>query len=386
MVSTHLIINTASVGPHTHGIRRYLLGLIDGFTRIEGNWSVTLVCTRRNVKLFQSSGLADPERVKIVIAAESAGSPLSRVLFDQFGLLRYLTAGVLITPSGVATLTTKMPQICIMQAPLMISSIRESAGSDIPISWLRRTYYDWGLAATMHRADSIVAVSDYVKQELTHCFPTKEEKVRTVYEGVDTDHFSPEGPVFGLPGIGNYILFLSTLYPYKGADDLLRAFAVLVRSGSTSVSHLSVCIAGADPDRQQLSLYNKASELGIAERTVFLGPVDHSTAPMLMRGATAFVYPSKMETFGLPPLEAMACGTPVIASDRCSIPNVVGSASKVVDCTDSEQLAGALEEVLDNAQSRETLRTRGIQRAQGFSWESVARCYVDIACKLSEAR
>lgn len=385
MAGTHLIINTASVGPRTHGIRRYLLGLVDGLAATEGDWTLSLVCTRRNVQLFEQAALADPNRIKVATAPSSAASPLSRAFFDQFGLLQHLKTGVLITPSGVATLATRTPQICTVQAPLMVSSIRHAAGADMPISWPRKAYYDWGLKATMHKADVVVSVSDFVSQELTSCFPAQGHKIRTIPEGVDTEDFSPTGPFYDIPGVEDYILFLSTLYPYKGADILLAAFALLARSGSASVSHMSLCIAGADPDRQHLILHDKAKALGIADRTVFLGPIDHSTAPMLMRGASVFVYPSKMETFGLPPLEAMACGTPVITSDRCSLPNVVGHAAKVVDCTDYEELAEALEVVLEDTKMRETLKRRGIKRAQDFSWSLVASRYVEIADQVASA-
>ena len=104
-----------------------------------------------------------------------------------------------------------------------------------------------------------------------------------------------------------------------------------------------------------------------------LGYVPEADLAALMNGALAFVYPSLYEGFGLPPLEAMACGTPVITSNRSSLPEVVGDAALLVDPERTRDLADAMGRVVDDAPLREELRERGLKRAQEFSWERTAR-------------
>ena len=110
---------------------------------------------------------------------------------------------------------------------------------------------------------------------------------------------------------------------------------------------------------------------GVAEKITFLGLVPDSKLPALYRGALAFVFPSLYEGFGLPPLEAMACGTPVVASDRTAIPEVVGDAALLVDPYDPEMLAQALRRVVEDEVLRSELKTRGLIRAKLFSWDKV---------------
>jgi glycosyltransferase involved in cell wall biosynthesis len=115
-----------------------------------------------------------------------------------------------------------------------------------------------------------------------------------------------------------------------------------------------------------------AGELGVGERVMFAGWVAEEDKPALLSGATAFVFPSLYEGFGLPPLEAMACGTPVIASDRSSLPEVVGEGGILVDPVDSEALAAALEKVWVDDALAVALRQRALAQAAKFSWRQTA--------------
>jgi glycosyltransferase involved in cell wall biosynthesis len=125
-------------------------------------------------------------------------------------------------------------------------------------------------------------------------------------------------------------------------------------------------------------MFERVETLGLKDAVVFLGQVPADILPALYNGAVAFAYPSLYEGFGLPPLEAMACGVPVIASDTSSLPEVVGDAGVLVDPKDTDALADALAALLNDDERRAELSARGLARARAFSWEKAARKTLEI--------
>jgi glycosyltransferase involved in cell wall biosynthesis len=132
-------------------------------------------------------------------------------------------------------------------------------------------------------------------------------------------------------------------------------------------------------DRETANMVNR---LGLGGRVVFFGDVAESVLPRLYRGAIALVFPSLLEGFGLPPLEAMACGTPVVASDASSVPEVVGEAGIIVNPYDVEALAEAMQRVSSDVSVRAEMATRGLKRAKLFSWDRTTEQILQV---LSEA-
>jgi len=164
-----------------------------------------------------------------------------------------------------------------------------------------------------------------------------------------------------------YILFAGTIEPRKNLVTLLRAFAPLTKD----FPHLLV-LAGA---RGWFSepVFAEVERLGLKERVAFTEYVPEEDLPALMSGADVFVYPSLGEGFGLPPLEAMACGTPVICSNAPALPEVVGEDAITVLPTEVEAWTEAMRQVLSDADMRAKLREKGLKRAQKFSWERTAQ-------------
>lgn len=164
-----------------------------------------------------------------------------------------------------------------------------------------------------------------------------------------------------------YILFVGTIEPRKNLLTLIRAFATL----TTSLPHQLV-LAGArgwycEP------VFAEIERLGLEGRVICTEYVPADDLPALMSGADLFVYPSLAEGFGLPPLEAMACGAPVLCSDAPALPEVVGDAAITVPPTDVAAWAEALQRILKDQDLREAMRLKGLERAQQFSWEETAR-------------
>jgi glycosyltransferase involved in cell wall biosynthesis len=167
-----------------------------------------------------------------------------------------------------------------------------------------------------------------------------------------------------------YVLFVGTLEPRKNVEALLQAFASLL--GEKPHDDLKLVVAGGK-GWGGIDLQAKVEALKLGDRVIFTGFVNDDDLPDLYRGALMFVYPSLYEGFGLPILEAMACGTPVITSNRSSLPEVAGDAALLIDPTRPEELAAAMTSLLCDGTLRQELRSKGFIRAGEFTWEAVAQ-------------
>jgi glycosyltransferase involved in cell wall biosynthesis len=174
--------------------------------------------------------------------------------------------------------------------------------------------------------------------------------------------------------VQDYILAVGPTYAHKNFERLLRAYAMLTEE--TRERHDLVIAGGLEP---YLSILKSlAIELGIQDKVRFLGYLPQDDMPELYREASLFVFPSLYEGFGLPLLEAMASGCPVISSNTSSMPEVCGDAAKYVDPHDESDICRAIGEVLSDTGLRESLVEKGLQRCKSFTWESTAKSYRDL--------
>jgi len=180
---------------------------------------------------------------------------------------------------------------------------------------------------------------------------------------------------------GPFLLSVGSLEPGKNRERLLQAFARLQARG---LKHTLV-VAGQRAWRYEGEA-PLARRLGLADSVRFLGHVPQADLPALYSAADLFVFPSLYEGFGLPALEAMACGTPVVASNVSALPEVVGDAALQVSPLDVEALADAIERLLRDDRLRADLRERGLERARQFSWEKAARRTAEVYSWASVAR
>lgn len=244
-----------------------------------------------------------------------------------------------------------------------------------PIS---RFYWSFWLPYSIRWADVIIADSECTRRDLIRWTGISPERVRVVYLGVDAsfrplrDNASLEAvrAKYGLPD--RFVLYVGTIEPRKGLDTLLIAYAMLADEIPQDL-----VIAGklgwyTRPLFQLIEAYR------LKQRVHFIGYVADDDLPKLYNLATLFVYPSRYEGFGLPPLEAMACGVPVICSNVASLPEVAGDAAWLVPPDAPEVLAAAMRQVLENEQLQDMMRTKGLERARNFTWEETARRTVEI--------
>ncbi len=243
-----------------------------------------------------------------------------------------------------------------------------------------RLYLRLFTAWSVRRARRVIAISESTRQDVLRWLDKPAEQVDVVYCGVD-GRFRPPAPSAvaafrrekKLPE--QFILFLGTLEPRKNVVALLHAYARLVASGGETWPALVIAGARGWFYREILAAVER---LALTKQVILAGYVPEEEKPLWYAAAEFFVYPSLFEGFGLPPLEAMACGTPVIVSDTSSLPEVVGDACVRVPPTDVTALTEALAAMWHDAAARADWRRRGLERAARFSWFETARQTVGV--------
>lgn len=225
----------------------------------------------------------------------------------------------------------------------------------------------------IRRATRVICVSAYTRDHLGRRFPEAIDKVRVVGEGVDGRFRPPSEAVqadlrrrLGLSF--PYVLFVGTIEPRKNLARLIRAFERAVTRARLP-HHLVIAGASGWKDGPVWRTYETSA---VRDRIHAIGYLSDEDLPAAYGAADVFAYPSRAEGFGLPALEAMACGTPVLTSNTSALPEVVGSAALLVDPEDEEAIAIGLERLLGDPEERRMRRESGLERAARFSWDRVA--------------
>jgi glycosyltransferase involved in cell wall biosynthesis len=240
-------------------------------------------------------------------------------------------------------------------------------------NYANRRYLQSFSRLTARRARRFITVSESTRHDLVKWLGVDSERVDVVYNGVDGRFRREDRSVVeafrrahGLPD--RFVLYLGTLEPRKNVATLLQAYAIARRRGVTELLFVAGGRGWGD-----LRLSQLADELEITHWIRWVGFVPMDEQPLWYNAATLFAYPSLYEGFGLPALEAMACGTPVIASNRSSLPEVVGDAGLLADPTDATAWADALVSLLADGGRQADLSTLGQRRAADFTWNAAAR-------------
>ena len=247
-------------------------------------------------------------------------------------------------------------------------------------------YYGQIDRAARH-ADQIIAVSESTKQDLIKMLGTPEDKITVIYEAADP-MFQPEDRAAALRHVqelydlpSEFVLFVSTIEPRKNVAGLLRAYRRLRDDYKLTPA---LVLAGA-PGWLSDDVHELVKKLGLGKQCYFLGRVSSHDLLQLYNAAQCLVQPAFYEGFGRTPLEAMACGTPVIVSNVSSLPEVVGDAALLFDPQEDEELTVAMWRVLTDKSLQEELRAKGFQRAAAFSWERAAEQTMAVYRKVSSA-
>ncbi len=238
-----------------------------------------------------------------------------------------------------------------------------------------------------HQADRIITVSEASKRDILQYFRIPPEKIEVIYNGIDERFWTPP-PEEEMDRVRQryqltdpFILYAGNIKPHKNLVRLIAAFDRLHREGFDTLKLLII----GDEISKYATLRRAVHRHKLHKHVRFLGFVSDHTLAALYRLAAVFVFPSLYEGFGLPPLEAMASGTPVVTSNVSSMPEVAGDAALLVDPCDEEAIAGGVRRALTDETLRADLRARGLARAREFSWsravERVREIYAEVGSR-----
>lgn len=223
------------------------------------------------------------------------------------------------------------------------------------------------IAPSVNRSEVVLTVSRHARSEILNAFPRA--NVRVIPCTIPVEWFQPQQ----LEGREGYLLMVTSSAPHKNAEGALEAYARYARQAGSNARPFKV----VGLSRESATYSRKAATLGIANLVSFLPFVTERELRQLYQGAAASIFPSFAEGFGIPMLESMATGTPVIAADVTSLPEVGGDAACYFDPTDTEAMAAALESVLSSDSRRATMASRGVAQAQVYHPDVVGRLVMD---------
>lgn len=233
------------------------------------------------------------------------------------------------------------------------------------------------LKQSIRRADAVIAVSEFTKQEILKYYDIPEEVVYVVPNGIDSTQYHTDygeeqiSIIKNKYGIENeYFLYLGTIEPRKNLSGLIRAYRIFYDRMREAGKNVPQLVLAGGRGWMYNDVFRTAEELFSGNEILFTGYVEDEEKAPLMNGASIFCFPSYYEGFGMPPIEAMACGTPVLTSDSSSLAEVTGDAALQTDPCDIEAMAEKLMSLYQSEELRQQLISRGLEQAKKYSWES----------------
>ena len=346
--------------------------------RLEADESLHLVVSPKNRDMHQGYG----EKVSYITFPWSNERRKLRTVSE------HLYAPLRLPLSRIDVFSTLMaPIVNPTWSPVVHIKTMHAFTEPASVAPLTRAYRLLSYPRTVQAAEAIIINSQSLRTEILRHLEVDPAKLRLIPEAVDHDLFKPGDAGAARAQIKSYgvakpfVLFVSSLWPYKNCDGLIRAFA----HAKAALGDRQLVVIGPGRDEKYAaSLPTLAAELGIADDVLFLGGMPLSETVAFYQAADVFAYPSFNETFGLPILEAMACGCPVVTSDTTAMPETAGGAAILAYPDDPASIAKAILEALGPGQDQ--LRDRGFRRANEFTWSATARSTLDVYREVSERR
>jgi len=336
-----LLIDGRAVHGGLHGIARYTLAMAEHLPSAAPELRCTVICHPASAAHFKALG------ARVVLCKRRFASPLAPMTLSR--LEHTLRPDVFFCPSFVAPLSPRSP---------LVITIHDATHLIFPHDYSRGVglFYQAVTLPAARAAAHVVTVSEYSRASLREAAGL--EAVEVIPNGVDHETFRPEGPRDQRLQ-EQTILYAGGYKPHKRVELLIDAVAAL--------DGVQLAVAGVPP----APLIERAVARGVGRRLLILGDLDDHELAACYRGASCFAYPSIHEGFGLPPLEAMACGAPVVCADASSLPEVVGDAARLF-AGGVDELTAALRSVLEDRSLARAMARRGLERAQRFTWARAA--------------
>ncbi len=346
----HIIFDARTSSPHFPGIGRYVRGLLTAMEPLLGDDRLTLLV---------SEGVEMPDLLirSSAVSCFSVEGPFFSIrgLRRIPEIVRELSADIFHTPYLLAPVSPGVPFVVTLHDLIPLSYPWFS-------SWRARMVYRFRGVRVLRAADCVVAVSEYSAAEGVRLAGLDASRVIHVPHGIEA-LFKPAEALGEAIRLEPYLLYVGSDRPHKGLDILLDAY-----SDAEDLPLLK--IVGMQSER--LIRRKQAQRQGLEGRIEWVGAVDDALLPEFYRNAMGLVMPSRVEGFGFPVLEAMACGCPVVASDIPPLKELAGGAASFFDSGSAESLRDALRELCGNRELRKSMRNTGLTRAKTHSWPSVA--------------
>ena len=354
-----ITLDARATTAHFPGIARATLGLLDGLHQIEHPYRIA-VLAHGGTPSADLALWSDPRLTLIPTHAAPLGLAqqwqlplLARALGPDLWHAPYYVRPLAGLPRPVVTVFDVIGRVLPRALP----------------SWRARLLFELSLRLSLRGAAHVLTSSEATRRDLVVLYRVPPQQITVTPLAVDA-HFQPQSAAqvqavrarYDLPA--RYLLYLGSNKPHKNLVTLVRSFARLDTD--------ALLVIAGRWDARYPEARAIVQRLGLQERVRFIHDVTDADVPALLSGALAFVFPSRYEGFGLPPLEALACGAPVIAGNVSSLPEVVGEAGLLV-APEVAPLAEAMQRVLDDPALRERLREQGLARARRFSWSATAR-------------
>lgn len=357
----NILVDAHMVGEHETGNETYIANLLKGLRFIDHPHRIVVAAAHDDL-LFEE--LRADQRFDIVPVS---AAPVRRLLWDLPRAVRQHRIDLLHA-------TYMAPPVCACPVVLSVHDVSFAShpewfsARDLAVLRL-------GVRSSIRRAVRVITISHHAREEIMRYFRIPAERMVVTY--LAADPFFCEGAARDSSDLSSdkaCVLIVGNLQPRKNLVRFIDAFA-RAHAMLTPPPELTIC---GKVQWQESAVYAAIQSAGIESAVRFTGYVDNDTLRELYRSATVFAYPSLYEGFGLPILEAMACGAPVLTSDSASIPEVAGDAAVLMNPYDVEDMASKLTELLRSSPLRKNLREKGVERARQFSWEQTARQTVAI--------
>jgi len=379
----------SAVGVRGGGVETYLLGLLPELTRMSPEIDYTLVIPEKRAYLYNN---ILPESILILTVPDKVlNSSIRRFLYEHitFNKLQlnkkynlHFRTDEMLSPFSVFL---RIPTIIVCHSThdLFLEEMKREGK-------LRVYYYTLIRKIALKISDIAVTVSYHTKAELSGRYPFVYKKIKVIYHGIDQKIFKSLSEadlkdsklLQSILGTNKYLLSISDRNHHKNFTGLIKAYGILVNRYHIS-EHL-VIIGRVKSLNEERRLKKIISEIKLENRVHLLDYIDQSELPNIYRKASVYVFPSKFETFGFTPLEAMSCGVPVACAQCSAMPEICGSNVFYFDPGNEKDIALKIYRILNSKSLKEKLIAKGIEYAENFSWKNAAEKYLKIIKSFEE--